>query len=73
MKKLLESMSRLMGHDPRIRAPARARANARPVTLRDPAWLVRSSGWAPVGAIYAAAERPDPAVSRAMKGPGALI
>lgn len=48
MSKLISSVARLfrMGHrDAPMEGTGRAQA---PVTLRDPAWLVRSSGWAPV-------------------------
>ena len=46
MSKFVTAIARLFGSD----RPAR-RVGRAPVTLRDPAWLIRSSGWAPVAAV----------------------
>ena len=48
---LVAAITRLFGRDRPIQ---RAVEDRKPVTLRDPAWLIRSSGWAPVAAVRGA-------------------
>jgi hypothetical protein len=49
MSRLIAAIARLFARGARSPAGGEGRRPA-PVTLRDPAWLVRSSGWAPVWA-----------------------
>ena len=51
MSKIVAAVSRLFGTE---RPASRATHDQTPVTLRDPAWLIRSSGWAPVAAVRGA-------------------
>ena len=49
MSEFVARIAALLGRESHHAGESRATESA-PVTLRDPAWLVRASGWAPVHA-----------------------
>ena len=51
MSKIVAAFRRLFGKE---RPASHGKHDQTRVTLRDPAWLIRSSGWAPVAAVRGA-------------------